>query len=435
MEKPWVLLIIGAGKSAGYAIEYWAEHAAQHGAEVWVVDRDFEHLFQGFGRHSAVRYVQGDASDATFLVPILGSCKWALSLLPATMHAKVAEHCVRLKVHLATASYESAEMRALANQIEGSGLFFLNEMGLDPGIDHASALALLDEVRQRGERVQSFESHCGGLVRLADCQGNPWQYKFTWNPMNVVRAGQGGDSLWREAGQLQRRGPQQVFEEIRPLVLEDGTWLEAYPNRDSLAYVDAYGLQEADRVLRGTLRRPGFCAAWNRLVQWGWVSDVESWPAHVQTYGQAFALSTGFAQLADLGLDAETQSRLAVLGLDDGQRLLPSRIPAECLLSALMPVWALGPEDHDEVIMVHQLETHSHRYLSSLVLQGESSARTAMAKTVGLTLAMAVEIAVSEAGLAPGLHRPMSAWWYSRLLPKWKAMGIEFKHSCIPLPA
>jgi saccharopine dehydrogenase-like NADP-dependent oxidoreductase len=434
--KPMRILIVGAGKSAGFAIEYLANKSDQLGAEIWVMDRDVQPLQEGFGVLPGVTYLTGDVHDSNAMMALLENCDWVLSLLPANMHAALAQLAIDAGVHMATASYESDEMRALEASMKANGLLFLNEMGLDPGIDHLSAMQLLDQIRERGEPILSFESHCGGLVHLDDCGQNPWQYKFTWNPMNVVRAGQGAVSTWRENGQVQRCQPGEVFASYRTIDVEDCGTLQAYPNRDSLAYVHAYGLESAQTILRGTLRRNHFCEAWQQLVDWGWVSDVECWPDSVCSYQEAFQALSGYASFSDWsaqaeGLSRESRMRVEYLQLD-ADRELPSRIPAECLLAVLEPLWKLESQDRDEVIMVHRVQTSQHLYQSSLVVHGVSAARTAMAKTVGLTLAMAVEIAITKPGLKHGLHRPLSAFWYEDILPMLSKEGVEFRHQQVP---
>ncbi|MDA0942781.1 MAG: saccharopine dehydrogenase NADP-binding domain-containing protein [Bacteroidetes bacterium] len=431
-KKPMRILIVGAGKSAGFAIEYLAKRSESLGAEIWVMDRQLKPLQEGFGTLPGVTYVTGDVNDAEAMAALIEPCQWVISLLPASMHMPLAKLAVAAGANFATASYESEEMRGLEPEIKAKNLLVLNEMGLDPGIDHLSAIQLLDELREKGEQIQSFESHCGGLVQVEDCKDNPWQYKFTWNPMNVIRAGQGAPSTWLEKGQVQQCVGNQVFNSFRSIQIEGSGTLQAYPNRDSLAYVEAYGLESAHTVLRGTLRRDHFCQAWQQLVQWGWVSDQALWPESVQTYQQAFQSFSGYASIEAWSqesqhVSAETRRRIQDIPLDD-ERELPSRIPAECLLALLEPRWKLESSDRDEVIMVHRVQTHRQYYQSSMVVHGTSAARTAMAKTVGLTLAMAVELAITKPGLKPGLHRPMSAYWYEDLLPMLSSEGIEFRH-------
>jgi saccharopine dehydrogenase-like NADP-dependent oxidoreductase len=431
-KEPLRILIVGAGKSAGFAIEYLAKQCKPLGAEVWVLDRHLKPLQDGFGFLPGVRYVEADVTDSAVMADLIAPCQWVVSLLPASMHPALARMAIDAGSHFATASYESQEMRDLEAEAKAKKLWVLNEMGLDPGIDHLSALHLLNELRQKGEQIESFESHCGGLVQLEDCRQNPWQYKFTWNPMNVIRAGQGAASTWRENGEIQVCEGRQVFDFYRSVPVEGCGTLQAYPNRDSLAYVSAYGLESAQTVLRGTLRRDHFCQAWQQLVNWGWVSDQALWPDAIRTYREAFQQTSGFACVQDwaqanTAVSTQTRIRLEYLPLDSDTEL-PSRIPAECLLAILEPLWKLESNDRDEVIMVHRVQTNLHTYQSSLVVHGTSSARTAMAKTVGLTLAMAVELAIRKPGIEPGLHRPMSEYWYEDLLPMLANEGIAFLH-------
>jgi saccharopine dehydrogenase-like NADP-dependent oxidoreductase len=267
--------VLGAGRSAGYLIEYLGAYCQSRGKTLKVYDQQFDRLKGSFNVRGSTELCEANLGDAAALDAVISGLQLVVSVLPPFMHIEVAKACLKHGCHLFTASYTSNEMKLLGEQAEAKGLLFMNELGLDPGIDHLSASRLFEEAHQKGFVIESFESHCGGLVAMEDCGENPWRYKFTWNPTNVVLAGQGGDSVWREQGVERHVAGMNIFASAQKMEVPGLGVFDVYPNRNSLTYEALYGLEEASTLLRGTLRREGYCQAWNELVEMGFTNSVE----------------------------------------------------------------------------------------------------------------------------------------------------------------
>jgi saccharopine dehydrogenase-like NADP-dependent oxidoreductase len=431
--------ILGAGRSAGYLIEYLGRFCAETGKQLTVFDLHFERLKAYFLIDDSVSLCVAALDDEQVLHDVIGGLDLVVSVLPPFMHISVAKACLEHGCHLFTASYTSDEMRVLGEAAAEKGLLFMNELGLDPGIDHLSASCLFDQARSERLTITAFESHCGGLVSLEDCGGNPWQYMFTWNPTNVVLAGQGGECLWKENGVEQKLPGLEVFAHAKTIEVPGLGKFDVYPNRNSLTYELLYGLENSQKLLRGTLRREGYCRAWNLLVQLGFTEShtVGEW----RTMRDWFVSRTGFGCTADWVLALESKAETIGLGaymeflnlenfpLIEGIEAMTS---ARILERVLLDRWALGAMDKDEVVMVHYLELadaegNAHQWHSVLQVIGEGGDRTAMAKTVGLPLAMGVETFLKgEAGGVGGLV-PFDKSWYTPILHKLEIQGIVFK--------
>lgn len=430
--------VLGAGRSAGYLIEYLGGYCQQNGLTLQVFDLNFERLQASFAVADSVSLVVAELGDAGVLDAIVAGVDLVVSVLPPTMHISVAKACLKHGRHLFTASYTSDEMHSLGVEAAKKGLLFMNELGLDPGIDHLSASRLLDQARSEGLQVEGFESHCGGLVAMGDCEGNPWQYKFTWNPTNVVLAGQGGDCVWKEDGQTQRLPGMDVFQHARSMDVPGLGTFDLYPNRNSLTYEQLYGLGDAKTLLRGTLRRNGFCKAWGHLVNLGFTDaqHVGDWQS-AQTW---FEAHTGCKTTADwvavLAEDASTCGLgpfMSFLRLDEGVAELETvgKTSAQILEKILLDRWRLEEDDKDEVVMVHRLDLRAEdgsmkQWFSVLSVQGEGGDRTAMAKTVGLPLAMGVETFLEGDAAGQGAVIPFDKSWYAPILAKLEEQGIAF---------
>ena len=431
--------VLGAGRSAGYLIEYLGGYCGQTGRKLRVYDVQFARLKSSFQVADSVELLVAQLDDPETLEAIVADLDLVVSLLPPNMHAGVAEVCLRHNCHLFTASYTFTQMQVLCEEAKKKGLLFMNELGLDPGIDHLSASRLFDLAKARALKIESFESHCGGLVALDDCTDNPWKYKFTWNPTNVVLAGQGGESVWKENGQEQRVDGTLVFAEARTMDVPGLGSFDVYPNRNSLTYETLYGLEDSMTLLRGTLRRNGFCRAWDLLVRCGFTesSQVGGWP----TVGAWFESLTGFENSMDwaksLATDPQTAGLdpyVSFLRLDEGVAglVVDDKTSAQILEVILLDRWSLGSQDKDEVVMVHKLGLSDENgvpqtWFSVLQVLGEGGDRTAMAKTVGLPLAMGVETFLEGEASGLGAVVPFDKSWYLPILHKLENQGIVFK--------
>jgi saccharopine dehydrogenase (NADP+, L-glutamate forming) len=439
--------ILGAGRSAGYLVEYLGEYCARVGRELYVYDLDFHRLQHSFTVNDKTHLLVADLSDTQVVSDILKNLDVVVSVLPPPMHLPVANLCLEHGCHLFTASYTSEGMLALDAQAKEKGLLFMNELGLDPGIDHLSASKLFDHAKSLGLEVVTFESHCGGLVDEACCENNPWKYKFTWNPTNVVLAGQGGSSIWKEEGEVMQLYGHLIFANAREITVPGIGVFDVYANRNSLTYEKLYGLTKARTLLRGTLRRRYFCAAWDVLVVQGFTDSknvmFDSGDADSKEW---FSKVTGCLN-TDLWIESLLSSGVDLVNIEGHLRFLQlelgcenlvivGKTSAQILEQILLERWALEANHRDEVVMVHKLGVQDssgdekHCYTVFKVM-GEGGDRTAMAKTVGLPLAMGVETFLEEEHADRGVCLPFDKSWYAPILEKLERQGIVFDEHLI----
>lgn len=452
--------VLGAGRSAGFLIEYLAKVCELRNWQLIVCDREFGRLKKSFSLTAAVECLDCDLSQTSVVESVLQRCDAVVSLLPPVMHVAVAKLGMALRIPVFTASYISPAMRELDLEARENGVLLMNELGLDPGIDHLSANALLDKIELKNNalsevekwKVVSFESHCGGLVYAEDCNENPWGYKFSWNPTNVILAGQGGDSIFRENGEVRRVVPEEVFKHAKQISIAGIGDFDVYANRDSLGYEGVYGLLDAKTLLRGTLRRSGYCRAWQCLID-AQLTRTDVWLSEsVITASQAFESITGYATktdwIASIGaegnLDVETERKLRWLPLGDDDFWMREVEPnpnwfsgksaAQFLERLLLVCWKLEELDRDEVVMYHRFVLENslgeQRFLTSaLRVIGEGGDRTAMAKTVGLPLAIGLVRYLDGSRQETGVQLPWGSRWYSCILPELEEHGICFKET------
>ena len=440
------LLLLGAGRSASSLIHYILRHAPTERWFLTVADANPAHLVPVLAAHSEyARAVPFDLSHEAQLDELVAQADVVISMLPAALHLAVAQACVRHGRHLATASYVSPEIRALHEEAVAAGVTLLMECGLDPGLDHMSAMRAIAGIRARGGVITSFKSYCGGLLAPAAEGDNPWKYKFTWNPRNVVLAGQ-GTAKFLENGHLRFIPYQQLFGRTEMLTVPEYGMFEGYANRDSLSYRDPYGLKDIPTILRGTLRRPGYCAAWQALVRLGLTDDsvvlgnaeTLTWAELVEAY-----LPTSLLPHLDLvqrvaaylGLNptGEEMDHLNWLDLFSDRPVgHANATPAQLLERLLAEKWQLQPHDRDLIVMQHlfafELDGQSHRLTASLAVVGDDATHTGMAKTVGLPLGMAVRRMMRGEVAQRGVLIPVGADLYEPILDELAAeYGISFR--------
>ncbi|MBT9394694.1 saccharopine dehydrogenase NADP-binding domain-containing protein [Hymenobacter sp. NST-14] len=448
------ILLLGAGRSASSLIQYLLRYAPLEGWQLTVADVQPAHLVPVLAAHTQyARAVPFDVHDEARLEELVPQADVVISMLPALFHGRVARACVRHGRHLATASYVSEEIRALDADARAAGLTLLMESGLDPGLDHMSAMRVLADIRTRGGRLTSFKSYCGGLLAPDSEGGNPWRYKFTWNPRNVVLAGQ-GTAKFLDGGHLRFIPYQQLFARTETLVVPGFGEFEGYANRDSLSYRAPYGLEEIPTILRGTLRRPGYCAGWHALVRLGFTDDAVqldngpdlTWRELVEAYLPRPAtpdqpLTRRVADHLGLAPDADEMQHLSWLGLFGETPVgLANATPAQLLERLLTEKWALQPHDRDMIVMQHQFEYElagrRHAATSSLVVLGDDAVHTAMAKTVGLPLGISVRRLLRGELTRRGVVIPTLPEVYEPVLDELAAdYGIAFVEEDAPVPA
>ncbi len=435
------IAVLGAGRSAGPLIEYLATHPDSSSWTVSVYDQDAETLARKTASFRNVSVESGDLRSTELLDRIVSAHDVVVSMLPAFMHLPVAERCVRFGRHLVTASYISPEMQALDAEVRAKGLVFVNECGVDPGIDHMSTMELLHRLRREGALVTSYESFCGGIL-APESPANPWSYKFTWNPRNVVLAGAGGAVHFVQEGQFKHIPYHEVFRRTEFLDIPGYGRFEAYANRDSLKYQSAYGLEGIGTMYRGTLRRPGFCRAWDVLVKLGATDD--SYPLeHVDAMTHRDFLNTFLAyrptdsvelklmHYLNISQDSDVMERLEWLGLFADEPVgLSEGTPAQVLQQILMKKWTMTDADVDMLAMIHRIEYtqngQRHRLQSSLVAKGVSADVTAMSYTVGWPVAMATRLVALDLIPERGVLMPNIPSLYEPILAELGGRGIRF---------
>jgi saccharopine dehydrogenase-like NADP-dependent oxidoreductase len=435
------IAVLGAGRSAGPLIEYLATHPDSSSWIVSVYDQDAETLARKTASFRNVSVESGDLRSTELLDRIVSAHDVVVSMLPAFMHLPVAERCVRFGRHLVTASYISPEMQALDAEVRAKGLVFVNECGVDPGIDHMSTMELLHRLRREGAQVTSYESFCGGIL-APESPANPWSYKFTWNPRNVVLAGAGGAVHFVQEGQFKHIPYHEVFRRTEFLDIPGYGRFEAYANRDSLKYQSAYGLEGIGTMYRGTLRRPGFCRAWDVLVKLGATDD--SYPLeHVDAMTHRDFLNTFLAyrptdsvelklmHYLNISQDSDVMERLEWLGLFADEPVgLSEGTPAQVLQQILMKKWTMTDADVDMLAMIHRIEYtqngQRHRLQSSLVAKGVSADVTAMSYTVGWPVAMATRLVALDLIPERGVLMPNIPSLYEPILGELGGRGIRF---------
>jgi saccharopine dehydrogenase-like NADP-dependent oxidoreductase len=493
------ILLFGAGKSATVLIDYLLSNAEKEEWQLTVVDADINLAQSKTGISPFAKAVSFDINDETDRKKIISEANIVISLLPPTLHTVVAKSCIELSKNLLTASYIDEDIRHLQTEIKNKKLLFLCEMGLDPGIDHMSAMKIFDKIHADEGKIISFRSHCGGLV-APESDDNPWHYKISWNPRNILLAGKSG-AHYRENGEEKRLKYEELFTTERIVEIPGIGFLCWYPNRDSLSYAPLYGLENAKTFVRTTLRHPDFMYGWKNVVDLKLTDETPQY----ETTGKALMdffkehmdkngfsdwlqkkLSERFDQTKDLleklmelveaekeaeasggdvdkdflvvGKDGDLQNmdldkikndaaevvankmheanltlkQLFFLGMDDDETTINKGFcsAADVMQLALEKKLALQTDDKDMIVMLHEIEyeVNSQRSIvnSSLVVKGENSLRTAMAKTVGLPLGIAAKLILNGTIELKGLHIPTKKEIYEPVLKELEEHGIKF---------
>lgn len=436
------ILVLGAGRSSSALIGYLLREGATRGWRVTVGDLDEELARRRVAGAPRGRSAYFDIGDEAHARATIASADVVISLLPAALHPNVATICLELGKHLLTASYVSPAIQAMHDQAKAKGLLFLNECGLDPGIDHMSAMAIIHRLKREGYTITSFESFTGGLIDPASDPDNPWKYRFTWNPRNVVVAGQ-GTAKYRADGNPKYIPYHQLFERTTAIYVPGVGQLDGYPNRDSLQYADVYGLQDIKTMIRGTLRFQGFCSAWNVLVQLGCTDDTyvlsnvnelthaDFMERFVEPGQETLAARVSrTARVRPTGAEMELLRWAGFFSSDRVGRA--DGTPAQITEHILSKCWALGPNHRDLVVMWHrfhaQRSQHAVEIESSFSLTGEAH-ETAMAKTVGLPLAIAAKLLLTNAITARGVVVPVNEAVYVPILKELETLGVKFRET------
>lgn len=423
------ILILGAGKSSIALIDYLVEKSAEEDWQITVADISAEHARQKTKGRENTRAITFDFYNEANRQQLITESDIVISMLPAIMHIPVAEDCLTLKKHLVTPSYISDAMRELDEKAKKKKLVFMNEVGLDPGIDHMSSMQMIDKLKAEGKVITGYKSHCGGLV-APESDDNLWHYKFTWNPRNVILAGQGeGEIQWLEKGKKQVLAYEELFTHTEEIKLLRYGKFESYPNRDSLKYIAEYGLKGVKTMYRGTLRRPPFCKGWNVLVQLGFTNRKERLTHKLME--EVTEMMKSKEVIADKQIHQLLLSTAVVpmLSLHKDKWITP----ADFLQHVLEHTWTMQQNDKDMVVMIHEIEytgkggRGKKTLQSSLVCIGKDSEHTAMAMTVGLPVAIVTKMILNGEIKKHGVLMPKFPEVYNPVLKELEEHGIVFK--------
>ena len=500
------ILVLGAGKSATCLIEYLVKESYSNKWDLTIADGNVELAKSKLGNAPIGKAVGVNIENSEERRALIEKADIVVSLLPPHLHALVAKDCVATRKHLLTASYVDDEIKSLESEIKKHGLIFLCEMGLDPGIDHMSAMHIIHRIREEGGKINSFRSHCGGLV-APESDDNPWHYKISWNPRNIVMAGKAG-ATFKENGAIQVMTYPDLFDANRVVDVADLGYLAWYPNRDSLSYIPLYHLEEAETFVRTTLRYPEFCFGWRNVIDLKLTDETPEYDTdgmnlqqffqlHFNKYGfsewlekqltarfsqtkqlleklqqlleaeqeveevdrqelQEFMMIDDNGELLDINIDkVKTQAAATVagqmheanlsmkqlfyLGMDDNKtQINKGKCSAlDVLQFAVEKKLSLKPEDKDMIVMLHEFEYTVKKKKKSLrsllIVKGEDSLRTAMAKTVGLPLGIAVKLIMQGKIKSSGLHIPTLPEIYEPVLEELEENGIKFQETVLSL--
>lgn len=433
------VLVIGAGRSSSSLIRYLHENAAELDITIRIGDIDPEVAKAKVNGHERGEGFGFDALNAEARRAEIQQADLVISMLPARWHLHVAEDCIEFGIPVITPSYVSSEMQQLDSLAKSKGVLVLCEVGVDPGIDHMSAMRVIDHLRAKNAQITRFESFTGGLV-APESDDNPWHYKFTWNPRNVVLAGQGGSAKFQQEGRLKYIPPYKVFQRVKDIEIREHGDFEGYANRDSLKYKAIYGLEDLATIYRGTLRRRGFSEAWDVFVQLGMTLDDYKMESSEKLTNRQFVNSflpfdeerTVEEKLQRyLSLSSSIMKRLAWLDLfEDTPIPLTDVSPAQILQYILEQKLSLAPGDKDMIVMWHRfdykLDGEIHELHSSMVTIGEDHTYTAMSNTVGLPVAIAAKMILNGRIDLTGVQLPTTPAIYDPILDELNTLGIVF---------
>ena len=441
------IVIFGAGRSSTSLIEYLLSIAEEQNLLITLLDYNEELAKSKINNHKFGEAHFIDANDPNERLKFIKESQLVISMLPAHMHLGIVKDAINEKVHVITPSYVTEEIRSLNADAQNNDVLILNEMGLDPGIDHMSAKKIIDEIEDNGGKLTGFESFTGGLV-APESDDNPWNYKFTWNPRNVVLAGQGGAAKFIQEGKYKYIPYKKLFRRTEIIEIEGYGKFEGYANRDSLRYRSVYGLNEIPTMYRGTLRKIGFCRAWNVFVQLGLTDDsyviegsenmtnrdfINSFLA----YNPHDSVELKLRHYLGIEQDDYIWEKLVWLGLFEDKKIgLKNATPAQILQKILQDKWSLTEEDKDMIVMWHKFnfihkgvdkEIRSH-----MVYIGKDSQFTAMSDTVGLPLGIAAKLLLNEKIKGRGVKLPIEREIYLPVLSELEQLGITFEEKEVP---
>ena len=436
------ILIVGAGKSSPYLIKYLIEKSQEQNLFLHITDLKIDHL-KAYSKNERCTVSTINILDDNQREKFIIKSDIIISMLPARFHIILAKSCLKLKKNLLTASYVGDEMKSLNKDVIDNNLIFLNEIGLDPGIDHMSAKKIIDNLHNRDYKITSFKSYTGGLIS-PESDNNSWNYKFTWNPRNVVLAGQGSPAKYIENKKYKYIPYNRLFENTEMINIKDYGDFDVYPNRDSLKYREVYGLEDISTMIRGTIRKVGFPKSWNMLVRLGLTDDsFKISNSQGMTYREF--LNCFLPYHKSLTIEDKTKKMLKIdesdsqwmklneIDLFSKTKKIPLKnaSPAQILEHILKKCWRLETHDKDMIVMYHEFKyinksSIENKIISTMGCTGEDSTYTAMAKTVGLPLAIACLLILNKEINLTGIQTPINKEIYDPVLEELENFGIFF---------
>ena len=437
------ILIVGAGKSSPYLIKYLLDKSQEEELLIHITDLDTNHL-KKYQKYENCKVSPINISSEREREEFISESDLVISMLPARYHIILAKSCLKLKRNLLTASYVSEEMKTLTDDIKNSELLFLNEMGLDPGIDHMSAKKIIDDLLANGAKINSFKSYTGGLI-APESDNNKWNYKFTWNPRNVVLAGQGIPAKYIENNKYKYIPYNRLFKNTEKIKIEKYGQFEVYPNRDSLKYREIYSLNNIKTMIRGTIRKVGFSESWNMFVKLGLTNDSfrisnsenMSYKEYVNCflpYDDKLSIEEKLQRVLSISKGDENWEKIKEIDILSSNKKIPLKnaSPAQILEYILKDAWKLEKKDKDMIVMYHEFgyETslgENEKIISTMVCKGKDDTYTAMAKTVGLPLAISSILLLNNKINLTGIHTPIDKEIYNPVLKELEANGINFE--------
>jgi len=430
------IVILGAGKSSSFLIKYLYENKNELDISLKIVSDYRPNYIDDF---EEINFLSLDIKDKEKLLEVIQDSFIVVSLLPPFLHFEIAEICSDNKINMITASYLDEKIKTLEKKFIENNCFLFMEMGLDPGIDHMSAMKIIDKLSE-SKKIIEFESYTGGLVKL-DKVNNPWGYKFTWNPMNVILAGAEGAN-YLKGGLKKSISYNKIFKDFKSIIIPGDEGFEGYPNRNSLKYKNLYKLKDVKTLKRGTLRYKGFCETWSLLIDLGLTSNTKTLSNNKEmTFFDFFNHRIKAKNHKDLikfldvkyGIKKTSQvyKNLEWSGFFSNKKIqIKQGNISDFLLSVLMDKWTLSDGDIDLIVMTHSLvyesEEKQNKIFSYLKIEGEDNVYTAMSKTVGLPIAVLIEHIIKNRIYKKGIHLPFSKDIYEPILEKLKKLGIEF---------
>ncbi len=440
--------MFGAGKSATVLISYLLENAEKESWLLKLVDSNLELAKSKLKESTYGVAISFDINQEEQRKELISQVDLIISMLPPHLHFLVAKDCAKLGKHLLTASYLDENINSLSDEIKNKDVLFLCEMGLDPGIDHMSAMKIIGDIKEDGGSVHSFKSHCGGLV-APESDDNPWHYKISWNPRNILMAGQSGAHYVENKKEIKLTHAE-LFSSIRLVDIPELGNFAWYPNRDSASYSALYDLENAGTFIRTTLRHPEFILGWKYVLKLGLTDETKRYATDGKSLADFFTEhfsilgkpdKVSFQDWIKLNGNIETNqlemilNQLLFLGIDDHETWIDKGFcsAADIMEFILQKKLALLPNDRDMIVMLHEigytLGSKKYEIQSCLIVKGENNLNTAMAKTVGLPLGIAAKLILNGRIKERGIHIPVSKEIYEPVLTELESVGIVFKET------